>query len=119
MVERRPEEASVGGSIPSLGTSLTFDLVINTRMRYLELFETDQLRIAYHGSPHEFDGFKTNDVFLANDPNESRRYGNYLYKVTFKGVPKFETPTIMVISPDQVVDMEVIDYNPDQVIYRT
>jgi hypothetical protein len=88
-------------------------------MRYRDLFENDQLRVAYHGSPHKFNGFKTNDVFLANDPNESRRYGNYLYKVTFKGNPKFETPTIMVISPNQVVDMEVVDYNPNQVIYRT
>jgi hypothetical protein len=88
-------------------------------MRYKDLYEAANLRTAYHGSPNKFDQFNTNDVFLAHDRNEAKRYGHYLYAVTFKGTPKFETPTIMVIAPTQVVDLKLVNHNPDQVIYRT
>lgn len=88
-------------------------------MRHIDLYEQENVRTAYHGSPQKFSGFNTTDVFLANDSAEARRYGNYLYRVSFVGKPKFETPTIMVIRPEQAVDIEVVDHNPDQVIYRT
>lgn len=88
-------------------------------MRLKQLIESNNLQVAYHGSPNKFTGFNTADIFLAKNPNESKRYGGYLYKVTFSGKPRIETLTIMVISPEQVVDIELIEYNPNQKIYRT
>ena len=64
---------------------------------------------AYHGSPHPSihkDGFNTHEVFLAKHPNEAKRYGKHLYKVKFKGSPRFETPTIFVIHKDSVTDIK-------------
>lgn len=75
--------------------------------------------IGYHGSPHEFDSFNTNDVFLAKSKDEAKRYGPHVYEVSYEGKPKFETSTIKVIHPSQVTSLKHIEHNKDQVIYRT
>ncbi len=81
--------------------------------------QSDELRVGYHGSPHKFDKFNTKDVFLAKNKDEAKRYGPHVYEIHYHGKPKFETPTIKVIHPDQVHHMKHIEHNPDQVIYRT
>lgn len=63
------------------------------------------MTIGYHGSPNKFTKFNTNEVFLAKDKWYAKNYGTYIYKVEFKGKPKFETETIYVIDPSQVVSM--------------
>ena len=88
-------------------------------MRHVDLYEADETRIAYHGSPNKFDAFSTSDVFLAKSAQEAKRYGQYIYEVTFSGKPMFETPTIMVIAPTQVVNLDIIEYDKKAVIYRT
>lgn len=89
-------------------------------MRINDIINEDEgYTVRYHGSPHKFDGFKTNDVFLAKDKKEAMRYGPYVYEVTYAGKPKFQTNTIEVISPDQVINLKIVEHNPDQKIYRT
>ncbi len=88
-------------------------------MRYVDLYENENVRVAYHGSPHKFEKFSTSEIFLARDPAEAKRYGNYLYEITFDGNPMFETPTIMVIAPEQVTGFKLIGHDPSAKIYRT
>jgi len=79
----------------------------------------EETRVGYHGSPHKFDKFNTKDVFLAKNKEEAKRYGPHVYEVHYKGKPKFETPTIKVVHPDQIHKATHIEHNPQQVIYRT
>lgn len=73
----------------------------------------------YHGSPVKFKEFGTTDVFLAKSIREARRYGPFVYEVTYEGKPRFSTPTIEVISPEQVTSLELVEHNKNQVVYRT
>ena len=73
----------------------------------------------YHASPNKFDAFNTKDVFVAKTKKEAMRYGGYVYAVTFEGAPKFDTPTIQVYDNSQVTSVQLIEHNPDQIIYRT
>lgn len=81
--------------------------------------EKEESGIRYHGSPHKFDSFNTSDVFLAKNKNEAKRYGQHVYEVKYKGKPKFSTPTIEVVHPDQVTHFKHIEHNPEQTVYRT
>lgn len=82
------------------------------------ILESDT-RVGYHGSPHHFDKFNTNDVFLAKDKSEAKRYGPHVYKVEYQGKPRFETGTIKVVHPNQIKSIKHVEHNPDQVVYRT
>jgi len=78
------------------------------------------LTTRYHGSPNKFSKFNTkDDVFLAKDKKEAMRYGGHVYEIAYSGPPKFKTPTIEVIKPEQIVSVKHIEHNKDQVIYRT
>lgn len=70
------------------------------------LYEDEEYTTAYHGSPKEFDDLNTNEVFLAKNEHEAKRYGENLYLVTFSGEPKFETNTIYVVDPASIVKVE-------------
>lgn len=89
-----------------------------TKKLYEELNEETE-RVRYHGSPYKFTKFQTADVFLAKNKREAMRYGPHVYEVTYKGKPKFETNTIEVIKPDQVLTLKHIEHNPTQRVYRT
>lgn len=74
--------------------------------------------IAYHGSHNKFDKFNTVDVFLAKTKAEAMRYGPYVYEVEYIE-PKFETNTILVVKPESITRVGLIERNEGQVIYRT
>lgn len=62
----------------------------------------------YHGSSQRLSDFNTKEIFLAKDPTEARRYGEYVHVVDFTNAPIFETPTIYVIKESQVLNIELL-----------
>lgn len=88
-------------------------------MKTFQSLIEDQIKKAFHGSPHKFNTFQTNDVFLAKNKEEAMRYGPHIYEVSYVGKEKFDTPTISVIAPSQVIKVLHIEHNPSQKIYRT
>ena len=74
-------------------------------MKFRQLLESDIIE-AYHGSPsNNIKEFNTTEVCVAKNLNEAKRYGKYIYLVTFKKF-LFETKTIYVLNKEDVLSVK-------------
>ncbi len=73
-------------------------------MKFKDLLEQKTLS-AFHGSDNTFTKFKTQEVCVAKNINEAKRYGKNIYIVEFKDF-LFETKTIYVLEKSQVLNFK-------------
>ena len=73
-------------------------------MKYSDLLEAKEMT-GFHGSDVKFSKFNTQEVCVAKNINEAKRYGKNLYIVHFKEF-LFETKTIYVLDQKQVLKFE-------------